>query len=176
MAHPGAELNDTPATRAALNEHQQRRLRVTCQYIDNLLAEAEAALDSAGSNRPFPKYVADLPDGQRQALEDYFSRIRTMLTQVLREQNITPEPPDIPVSRVVRTALLFSNVSIEELRPRHMRGYGEVPPPAADQLLAIARELEDIVTEAETYLAAVTSTEAEPGAPAEKDDAGSGGR
>lgn len=143
------------ASRSTLNDYQKRRVRVTCQHIDGLLADAEEAFASLESQRPFPKYIADLSIEERRVVKSFFARIRASLVQVTEQQNVPPEPPEIPLSRVVRTALLFADVSVEELRPRHMKGYGAVPSEAAEQLLAIAQQLEDIVMEADKYLASV---------------------
>ena len=42
-----------------LNEHQQSRLRVTCQYIDKLLSDMEDILHAAS----FPFAISTLPGG-----------------------------------------------------------------------------------------------------------------
>lgn len=54
-----------------LNDSQQRRLRVTCQYIDKLLSEIEHVLHSASSQSPFPRYVSDLTPARARVIEDH---------------------------------------------------------------------------------------------------------
>jgi len=39
----------------ALNEYQQRRLRVSCEQIDKMLGEVEEILNAASSKAAFPR-------------------------------------------------------------------------------------------------------------------------
>jgi hypothetical protein len=129
----------------SLNPNQRRRLRITCEYVDKLLSDVEAALNESASKSPFPRYVNDISPAQRRTIEDYIARIRAQLVRVLARQNIAIEPSRIPVSRVVDTGLSFVGISLEELRPRHMKGYGEVSPAAADELNGIVSELQALL-------------------------------
>ena len=113
--------------RGELNDAQQRRLSVTCKYIDKMLSEIEQALHSAASQSPFPRYVADLAPAQARAIEDHIRRLRAQLLRALAWQHMRPNPPDIPATQVVRTNLAFIDIAIEELKPRYMGGYGTVP-------------------------------------------------
>ncbi len=72
MANPGG-----PAE--TLNEHQRRRLLVTCQHIDGMLSELEAVLNQSASKSAFPKYVSDIPTAQRHTIDDYIARVRAQL-------------------------------------------------------------------------------------------------
>ena len=116
-----------------LNLYQERHLQVAVHEADRLLSDIEQVLNSAGSKSPFPKYVVDLTPAQRKTIEDYIGRIRARLVRVLEGQNIEPESPSIPATRAIHSALTFIDIAVEELKPRYMRGYGEVPPAAAPQ-------------------------------------------
>jgi hypothetical protein len=129
----------------SLNPNQRRRLRITCEYVDKLLSDLEAALNESASKSPFPRYLNDISPAQRRSIEDYIARIREQMVRVLAGQNISIEPPRIPVSRVVDTGLNFVGISLEELRPRHMKGYGEVSPVAAAELNRIVGELQALL-------------------------------
>jgi GTP-binding protein EngB required for normal cell division len=135
----------TEDSRALLNPHQQRRLRVTCQYIDKTLADVEGILSSAATKSTFQKYIADLQPAERRVVEDYIGRIRAHLVRVLKGQGIQPEPPSIPVTRAVHASLTFLDIAAEELKPKYMRGYGEVSEAAAAELNGIAGELQGLV-------------------------------
>lgn len=112
---------------ASLNEHQARRLRVTCQYIDKLLGEVEEILNIAASKAAFPLYASDVAPAQRRTIDDYISRVRAQLVRVLDGQGIATEKPSIPASRAIHVALGAVDIAIEELKPEYMRGYGELP-------------------------------------------------
>lgn len=135
-----------------LNEAQQRRLIVTCGYIDKLLSSIEHALHSAASLSPFPRYVVDVTPAQARVLEDQIRRLRSQLLRALDWQQMKPEPPQIPVTRAITTDLAFIDISIEELRPSYMRGSGKVPEDAVSELNGVVHELRSIVQSMDRYV------------------------
>jgi GTP-binding protein EngB required for normal cell division len=135
-----------------LNPNQQRRLVVTCQYIDKLLSELESSLMESSSKAAFPKHIPDITLAQRRTIEDYIARIRTQLVRVLDSQGIERPEPRIPMSRQLHVNLTFIDIAVEELKPRYMRGYGEVHEAAAKDLNGIVGELEDIIAQFDRYV------------------------
>ncbi len=136
----------------SLNEFQANRLRVTCQYIDNLLAEIEGILDAASSKAAFPRYSLDLTPEQRRTVEEHLAEIRAQLARALEAQNISKGKPSIPASRAIHVTLGAIDIAAEELKPRYMRGYGRVPEKAAADLNAISGELQALVRRLDSYL------------------------
>lgn len=151
MSERGAERK-TARRPGALNDTQQRRLRVSCQYIDKLLSDIEHALHSATSQSPFPRYVMDITPTQAASLEDHIRVLRAQLLRTLAWQHMEPNQPEIPVTRLVMTNLAFVNIAIEELRPRYMRGSGAVPQDAIDELDGALHELKSLVDSMERYV------------------------
>jgi GTP-binding protein EngB required for normal cell division len=136
----------------SLNSNHERRLSVTCRYIDKLLADMENVLSISSSRLAFPQYTPDLTSAQRRVVEDYIGRIRAQLIRVLDGQNIERPSADIPVARSLHSTLTFVDIAVEELKPEYMRGYGEVPPQAAVELNGIAGELQGLVRQLDHYL------------------------
>ena len=136
----------------SLNSNHERRLSVTCRYIDKLLADMESMLSISSSKLAFPQYTSDLTSAQRRVIEDYITRIRAQLIRALDGQHIERPPADIPVARSLHSTLTFVDITVEELRPEYMRGYGEVPPQAAVELNSIAGELQGLVRELDQVL------------------------
>jgi hypothetical protein len=150
---PGAEPKMTKARRPGeLNEPQQRRLSTTCRYIDNLLCDIEHALHSAASQSAFPRYVVDITPAQTLVIEDHIGRLRSQLLRTLAWQHLKPDLPEIPVTRSVLTDLAFVDIALEEIKPTYMRGCGDVPEDAVDELNAVIRELRFVVKKMESYL------------------------
>ena len=135
-----------------LNEHQQSRLRVTCQYIDKLLSDMEDILHAASSSSPFPRYLVDLNPAQIRLIEDHIMRLRSQLIHSLEWQQMKPSPPEIPATRAILTNLTFVDIAIEELKPHDMRGFGPVPDDAVHELNGVVHELRSLVTGMERYL------------------------
>ncbi|HUK48874.1 MAG TPA: hypothetical protein VLW06_14825 [Terriglobales bacterium] len=136
----------------SLNASHERRLTVTCRYIDKLLADMEGTLHVSESKLAFPQYIPDLSPKQRRVIEDYIGQIRAQLVRVLDGQNIERPSPDIPESRSLHAVLTFIDIAAEELKPEYMRGYGEVSRAAAVQLNGIAGELKALVLQLDQFL------------------------
>ncbi|MGH9741360.1 MAG: dynamin family protein [Candidatus Acidiferrum sp.] len=139
-------------TTASLNEFQARRLKITCQYIDKVAGEIEDILNSAAAKSAFPKFVQDVTPVQRRTIEDYLARIRAQLTRVLDGQGIPRPEAWIPASRAVYTSLTVIDIAVEELRPRYMKGYGEISVELATELEGISGELRGLVARMNQYL------------------------
>jgi GTP-binding protein EngB required for normal cell division len=135
-----------------LNEQQQTRLRITCQYIDKLLSGVEDILHAAASQSPFPRYLVDINPAQIRVVEDYIRRLRAQLVRTIAWQQMKPMPPDIPATRAVLSNLAFVDIAVEELKPQYMRGYGPVPEDAISELNGVVHELRALVTGMERYL------------------------
>lgn len=136
----------------SLNSNHERRVSATCRHIDQLLAEMESALAVSTSNLAFPQYVPDLSPTQRRVIEDYIARVRAQLVHMLKSQQIERPLADIPASRSLLSHLTFMDVAAEELKPEHLRGYGEVPLPAAAELRGIVVELQQLVRQFHRYV------------------------
>ena len=135
-----------------LNDPQQRRLRVTCQYIDKLLSDIESVLHAATSKSPFPRYVVDITPAQSRVIEDHIYRLRSQLLRTLAWQHMEPSQPEIPAIRAVMTDLAFIDIAIEELKPSYLKGYGAVPEDAVEQLNGVVHELRSLVEGMERYV------------------------
>jgi len=137
----------------SLNENQVRRLRVSCQHIDRMLIEIENILNESESQAAFPPYISDISPVQRKTIEDYIARTRARLIRVLEGQGIALPLPDVPVSRAVRGRLYSIDIAAEELKPKHMQGYGTVSETLATELNGIAGELQSLVVQIDRQLA-----------------------
>ena len=151
MPEPGPKIVGARA-RGALNDAQQRRLSVTCKYIDKLLCDIEQALHSAESTSPFARHVVDITPAQTRVIEDHIGRFRSQLLRALDWQHMKPDPPEIPVTRSVMTDLAFVDIAIEELRPSYMSGCGAIPEDAVGELNGVVHELRSLVGSMERYL------------------------
>jgi hypothetical protein len=132
-------------SQGGLNSFQQRRLQTTFQYIDKLLADIETTLETKDSCRPFFPYVADIAPEQRSAVVAFTAQLRAKMLTFLAEVGIGLEPPQIPASRAIHTALTYIDIALQELRPKYMSGYGPVTETAAETLNQLIDELEPVV-------------------------------
>jgi len=135
-----------------LNENHQRHVRTTFQYIDKLLAETEHTMADAGSPSPFSTHHNDSTPIQRKVTHDYIVRIRDAMRRVMDELGIDPAEPHSGAVWAASINLMFSAISLSELRPEKMLGYGPLSTDAAQRLDGIRAELEGLVGKLRTYL------------------------
>jgi hypothetical protein len=126
---------------SALNESQQRRLVVTCQYVDRLLGDLEGSFAEAQSKSAFGRYANDLTAAEQRLVHEYVARLRVQLLRMLEDQGLSPTPNRVGIRHSMLTLLAYVDVAVEELKPRYMRGYGEVAPKAAESLNRIVEDL-----------------------------------
>jgi len=145
-----------------MSDAQKRRLGATCEYIDKLLCEIEQILDEEPSKSPFPRYIPDVTLAQTRVLEDHIRRIREQLLRALSREKITREPPANSATHAILTRLEFIDNAIEELKPRHMRGYGSLSEVAAEKLNGTVNEFRSAVQSMGRYLRQEPEAIAEP--------------
>lgn len=151
MQEDGRNATVTRATHR-LNENQQRHLMTSCQYIDRLLSDIDGILHQAESLSPFPRHIVDVTQAQVRMLDAHICRIRRQLVRTIAWQAMQPKPPDIPATRAISSYLAFIDIAVEELKPKHMKGYGTVPGDTVEELNRVVHELHSLVEGMQNYL------------------------
>ncbi len=144
----------------ALNENHRRHLLASCQHIDRLLSDIDDIVTAAESASPFARYAADLPPALTRLLRDYIVRLRTDMLRILERHDARPAGRRISAVHAIRTALGFVEVAVEELKPEHIRGYGEVPEALVPEINGFVEELKSVVRSLDQALAAGASGDA----------------
>lgn len=146
-------MASTTESAGSLNSSQKLHLLTSCQYADKLLSEVEATLAAANSKSPFPKYKLDLSPAQIKVVQDYVARMRAQMVRVLGSQGIKPPGPPFGSAHAIRVDLSFIDIAFDECRPKHMRGYGEVPESVVPELDGIVDEMQGILSKLQSYMA-----------------------
>jgi hypothetical protein len=148
---------DEDADREGLNEHQQRRVLVTCKHVDKLLHNVGDIL--AASSSPFGRYQASLTSAQQETLETSIGSIREGLVWALDRLGVEKPAPDSDAVFAARTTVSYAEMAIDDLRPESMTGYGDVPVPAATVLNAVVDELSGLLQRLAQFLESVSASE-----------------
>jgi GTP-binding protein EngB required for normal cell division len=135
------------------NDNQRQHVRITFQHIDELMSEVVRVLDPADAQSPFARHVPDASPVQRRVMADYAVRIRATMRQALEANDVTLPPPHISAVWAARIALTSADIAVEELKPAHMRGYGELSEKAKNELDLIASEIGDLLHRMDAFLA-----------------------
>ena len=150
---------------ARLNENHQRHLRVTCEYMDKLLAEAEGILRADVSESPFPRYITQISPENRRVIEEYIARMRAQFVRILDALGISRDAVAIQDAHAIYVLLNSIEIAIDDLRPRNMRGFGEVPPEVARELDGIADDLQALAVKFTRFVQQCDKPEKSPGMP-----------
>jgi len=110
------------------NESQRRYLISRLRYIDELLSEAAVDLEPSDRGRLFKNVKLDSSALQRKVIGDYLAEIRFTLRRFMLSQHLEDERDPPGALSSFGTAVDFAGIAAEELRPKYLRGYGEVDP------------------------------------------------
>jgi len=116
-----------------LSDNHKRRILTSLQYADKLLADSLQAL-TPGAHSLFSGYVQDLSPSQSRWAESYAAKIREQMSVLLKTCGIEPPPPAAASSGKLRTSLTSLDVTLEDIYPEKMRGYGKMDAAAARDL------------------------------------------
>jgi GTP-binding protein EngB required for normal cell division len=137
----------------SLNDNHKRHLLNTFQHVDNLLADALQALNSTEAPSPFQRYVPDTLPIQRKVLADYIANLRGTMVRILERHGIAVPKARISSIWAFQTTLSSARTAVEELAPKYMRGYGNLPDDAARDLEVLTTQIMDVLDRMSSYLA-----------------------
>ena len=130
----------------------QRYLLARFRHIEELLAEAIAALEPGDDGRLFRRVEPDATPVQRKILSDRLGQIRYALRRFMNAQCL--EDTTSPVSALwsLRTAVTFAQTAVVEMRPSYLRGYGELDADAVAASEGLVAELTTLLKRVSEYL------------------------
>ena len=128
-----------------LNENHRRYLLTTFSHVDKLLSEFECIIDVFIPRLLFKPFINDVTPELRVKIEKQCDLIRQAMKRILEARGIVPPQPDRSVLNSIRTTLIFADMSIEELSPKCMRGFGSLSDETNHELDAIVGELRTLL-------------------------------
>jgi GTP-binding protein EngB required for normal cell division len=136
----------------SLNDNHKRHLVTTFEHVDRLLTDSLRALNGAELASPFQRCVQDSLPIQRKVLADYAARLRALMVRILEDQGIEIPKPRISSLWSLKSTLMTAAIAIEELRPKYMRGYGNLSDEATQGLESLTSQITDILDRMSDYL------------------------
>ena len=138
---------------SGFNENHKLRLRSTIQYIDKLLGEVVRLVDSSEAQSPFSGHVSDATPIQSKVISDYVARLRAKMREILHAHGVSLPERRISSVWAARTVFSSIDIAVEEIKPKYMRGYGELPEQAGRELDLMVSQLDDLLHRMEGFLA-----------------------
>jgi len=134
-----------------LNANHKRRILASLEYADKLL-EASLHTPAPGRRPLFSGYVQDLSPSESHWVESYTDKIREQMSRLLERCAIEAPPPKTLRSWKLRTGLISLDITLEDIYPDRMRGYGEMDPAAASDLSWTLQEIRRLVGQLLAFL------------------------
>lgn len=149
--HPASPLTLTLFT--LFNENHKARIRVTFEAIDEMLSRALAMLDPAAPRSAFSMHISDATAEQYQRFGEEAARYRAAMQAFMVRHDIPLAKPTLSSVWAARSALLTAIVSLEELGPKSMRGYGSLSTEATQTLEVEIKGLIGSLSRMQSHLA-----------------------
>jgi GTP-binding protein EngB required for normal cell division len=134
-----------------LSDNHKRRILTSLQYADKLLAESLQAL-TPGAHPLFSGHVQDLSPSQSRWVESYAARIRKQMSVLLERCQIELPSATTLSSGKLRTNLTSLDVTLEDIYPEKLRGYGKIDSAAAHDLSWTLRAIRRLVSQLLAFL------------------------
>ena len=131
--------------RLVLQEPQRRSISITLANIERELLQLRHELRRLPPESVLTRHTEPLPQEKAPMVEELISKIQSKIQAL--GSSLELEPQEEPQLRSILAMLVLANVSIEEIMPRYLRGYGAVDPATAEFLNAELPELRSLVLE-----------------------------
>ncbi len=143
-----------------LNDNYRRRILTSLQYADKLLTESLHVL-APGARPLFTGFAQDLSPSEARCVESYTAKIREQMGRLLESCGIERSSPAMPSSGKIRTGLISVDLTLEDIYPEKMRGYGKMDAAAARELSWNLQEIRWLINLLLTFLSETRSTKVE---------------
>ncbi len=140
------------STVAGLNENHKRRLVAAFGHADELLTRC---LNAMSPSRPgqFSRYVHDMSPSDQHWVESYIGKIREQIYRLMQRFEVEAPSPSIASSWALKTGLISLDISLEDLYPDQMKGYGAIDETTAGELTWTLQEVRRLLNQLFAFLA-----------------------
>lgn len=123
--------------KAGLNENHKRRLAVAMAMVDAAAARILDLLDEKGSPKAMTVMKQSLSAEERARLQEAMKRLQPLALGFAHRHGLERRSKDLCQMLVAELSQIWT--TLENCRPRRMKGMGEVPAAAAEP---VERDLE----------------------------------
>lgn len=124
-----------------LNEAHQNRILITLMDLRRQLERVEDAMLQPAKLAPFFEHDNDLSPEQSKAILECFAGIRAALLKAAEKLEMPVEVRRTILSWELQCLLTHFQISLVEIGPKQLRGYGEVGQPASEVIQEVQKEL-----------------------------------
>ncbi|MCZ7567360.1 MAG: dynamin family protein [Ardenticatenaceae bacterium] len=137
--------------RSPLSENHARRVLATVKYVDELLVQLQHL--GRGEISVFEGITVDLTPAQAGYVLDTLTAIRQRLLETLERCGVTLPASRQTVTWAMQVMLTMVDISLSEMRPESMRGYGALDTGYAVAIDAAIEDLSRLIARLKKFLA-----------------------
>jgi hypothetical protein len=141
---------NTDKTKPLLNESQRRSISITLAGVERHLLQLKQALDSSPTDGVLARHSEPLPHEKKRVADGLIAEIQARIQSLGDRLDLSPQHE--PRLRTALATLVLAGVTVEEIKPRSLRGYGAVDPATAafletelPQLQSLLGQLTDLL-------------------------------
>lgn len=112
----------------------------------------EAFLAEGANPTPFSRYFNDLSPTELKVVRDYFARLRGIMESWLEQAEIPIDVRRVGLRWVVQCGLNFVQITVAQLGPNKLVGYGSLDDDARAEIVKMQADLERVLTRVSSYL------------------------
>ena len=130
---------------SGLSDNHKRRILTSLQYADKLLEESLRAL-VPGERPLFSSYLQDLSAAECRRITGYAAKIREQMSRLMHKCGIEIPSANTFATGKLRTCLTSLDLTLEDIHPDKMRGYGKIDSASARDLSWTLQETRRLVS------------------------------
>lgn len=142
-----------PKSAIRLNENHRRALLAGFRHIDQLLTEGTAGLGPTDDAAIFGLVSPDATPVQKKVIADQIKRVRQAVRKALDACDLSIPPPTVAALWSLQTYLTSVDITLEEMGPKHLVGYGPLDQAASEAVRAFQAQIRAAVADVQKFVA-----------------------
>jgi len=135
----------TAESRYPLNEPQRRSLSITLASVERDVMRLREWLQRPPTDGVLARYTEPLPHDHTDEIGRLVAQIEQEIHRIAEDLALAPQ--EEPMRRTILAALVFADIAIDEVKPRNLRGFGEVDEATVEYLHRVLPPLQASLTQ-----------------------------
>ena len=129
-----------------ISRNHKTRLSVSMEVLENTICDVERIIKSSNQEKTMSETVNNLPPWERALILKCIEEIKGSINYVAQNLDLNKRKEE--TRSLILGAMTIERVSLEEIKSKGLRGYGEVPDdlrefldPQVDKMMALVDEI-----------------------------------
>lgn len=129
-----------------ISKNHKTRLSVSMQVFENTISEVEGVIENSYQQKTLTETVDNLSPFEKAVILRRIEEVRELIKYVAQQLNLEKRRDE--TKKQILGTMTIQLVNLEEIRPKRLRGYGEVPEelrefldPQIDKMMRLVKEI-----------------------------------